>query len=181
MQKLILLSCYFLILVACGQKTEKPTIAQENTSANTTTTTATYQWDKHQDFNIFFTDFKAAIKVQDKAAVLKMMTLPFKCNDARCNVEFHYEGSEKYQDLSIANEAEFNSKYDLIFTAKSIEIIQKEKPLSRKDFTEEDENIPLDEMYRPNEFCLDIDEYYVLSFMPNEKGMYKLNEIPYRP
>ena len=169
------------MLIACNQKTEKA--IQENIPQNTSANTAqnTYQWDKHQDFNIFFTDFKAAVKAQDKAAVLKMMVIPFKCNDARCNVEYHDEGSEQYQDFSIANEAEFNSKYDLIFTAKSIEIIQKEKPLSRKDFAEEDENIPLDEMYRPNEFCLDIDEYYVLSFMPNEKGMYKLNEIPYRP
>lgn len=178
----ILLSCF--ILQACKNNSAAEKV--DNTSANTTQNT--YQWDKHNDFDIFYADFKTAVNNKDKESVYKMMQIPFLCNAMECDA-LNRESGESYdksKDLSINNKEEFNAKYDILFSDFRVKDINRAAFNSLDKFEADDEMAK--EFYMKDEMVLlsryekdGIDSMDLFSFKKDINQHYKLTEIPYRP
>ena len=75
-----------------------------------TDTNSTYQFEKHDDFQVFWQDLQKAVRQKDKTAVAKMLNYPFS----------DYEHSP----MIFLNETEFLAQYDELFNAKMIKLIE---------------------------------------------------------
>ncbi|GKX54867.1 hypothetical protein SOASR030_09790 [Leminorella grimontii] len=69
-----------------------------------------YRFDKHDDFNIFWSDLQLAVQHNDKRAVAKMMLFPFS----------DYEHSP----VIFQSEDEFIAHYDELFDREMVELIK---------------------------------------------------------
>jgi len=144
-----------------------------------------YDFQNHSNFDIFWKDFKKAVLVWDKNAVLKMTTMPF--IDALRDVYDSWSG--KTESLTSKTAEEFLCNYDKIFNVYARKTI---RVAEFQTFGEREyENYPVKEygLYKITDdayLLYTTSSSYCGSYLPNmfifEKidGVFKLSSIPYQ-
>jgi len=134
-----------------------------------------YNYLNHNDFKIFYEDFKKAVNTEDKEAVLKMVNIPFMDNLS----DFYY----KDKSFTSLDTVSFLNKYDKIFNSDF------KLKLSTNDYEgwtkeaydkalEEDQDLLIAE----GQYISCVNYANLLCFIYDKQdGKYKLSYITYYP
>jgi len=141
-----------------------------STTENIPSSTGSYNYAEHSNFQAFWNDFKMAVTSGDKDAVAKMTNIPFKDNT--------YENG-KMGRLSASSVQQFLGNYDKIFTPSVIKAISSNKYRGWPDMSN-DEIGPGEDVIKKGEYLLEVFGNDILSLAFSKKGgVFKLAFIPY--
>lgn len=134
-----------------------------------------YRYEEHADFKIFWNDFKKAVNVNDRNAVLKMTNIPF--------IDY-YVGVQNINKLTSNTSKVFLQNYDNIFTSEIIAEISAERYISwskeKEEINEKDEyGIEGFQIISEGEYLICSPNGYPDLIFKIHEGVYKLSFIPY--
>jgi hypothetical protein len=159
-----------IFFFGCEQHNDKGESSQRHGSRTKKTTKKGYNFSKHSNFKIFWTDFRTAINAGDKQAILRMTAFPF--------VDNTYEEG-KTGRLTAKTSKQFLLNYDKIFTIEVIKAINHKNVRGWIDMSE-DEIGSGEDVIKKGEYILEIFEANISSLVfAKRKGIYKLCSIPY--
>lgn len=134
-----------------------------------------YDYQNHDDFKLFFKDFKKAVNAKDKEAVLKMINIPF--------LDYFNDFYFKDRSFTSLDTIEFLSNYDKIFNDDfKIKLNANDYEGWTKEAYDKAYEEDMDLLISEGQYISCVNYTNLLCFIyDKQNGKYKLSYITYYP